>query len=307
MKTFKKFLLSLMAMIGLMFAVNTSVHASGDYTPKELTVEFVPSSNAQKMQAKVKPLAKLLEQQLHIPVKVTVSTNYNTIVEAMGSKKVDVGFLPPDAYVQAHKQYGVKALLQAQRFNRKEPNDQQTNQLVNYYRGQIVVRKGSGIKNLKDLKGKKIAVQDSTSSSGWVFPVACMEEHGVNINKDHIQTVQVKGYDQAVMSVYNGNVDAAFIFQGARKLVEKDAPDVMKKVVPIYTTPKIPNDTVSVRGDMSPKFQAKLVKAFQNIAKSKKGHKIISSVYQHEGYVKAKDSDFNTIRKYDKIVKKVNE
>lgn len=201
-----------MAMIGLMFAVNTSVHASGDYTPKELTVEFVPSSNAQKMQAKVKPLAKLLEQQLHIPVKVTVSTNYNTIVEAMGSKKVDVGFLPPDAYVQAHKQYGVKALLQAQRFGYKEPNDQQTNQLVNYYRGQIVVRKGSGIKNLKDLKGKKIAVQDSTSSSGWVFPVACMEEHGININKDHIQTVQVKGYDQAVMSVYNGNVDAAFIF-----------------------------------------------------------------------------------------------
>lgn len=112
-----------MAMIGLMFAVNTSVHASGDYTPKELTVEFVPSSNAQKMQAKVKPLAKLLEQQLHIPVKVTVSTNYNTIVEAMGSKKVDVGFLPPDAYVQAHKQYGVKALLQAQRFDCKEPND----------------------------------------------------------------------------------------------------------------------------------------------------------------------------------------
>lgn len=65
------------------------------------------------MSARVKPLAKLLEQQLHIPVTVTVSTNYNTIVEAMGSKKVDVGFLPPDAYVQAHKQYGVKVLLQA--------------------------------------------------------------------------------------------------------------------------------------------------------------------------------------------------
>ena len=225
----------------------------------------------------------------------------------MGSKKVDVGFLPPDAYVQAHKQYGVKVLLQAQRFGYKEPDDQQTNQLVNYYRAQIVVRKGSGIKNLKDLKGKKIAVQDTTSSSGWVFPVACMEEHGININKDHIQTVQVKGYDQAVMSVYNGNTDAAFIFQGARNLVKKDAPDVMQKVVPIYTTPKIPNDTISVRGDMSPAFQKKLIKAFQNIAKSKKGHAIISSVYQHEGYVPAKDSDFNTVRKYDKIVQKINQ
>ena len=157
------------------------------------------------------------------------------------------------------------------------------------------------------MKGKKIAVQDTTSSSGWVFPVACMEEHGININKDHIQTVQVKGYDQAVMSVYNGNTDAAFIFQGARNLVKKDAPDVMQKVVPIYTTPKIPNDTISVRGDMSPAFQKKLIKAFQNIAKSKKGHAIISSVYQHEGYVPAKDSNFNTVRKYDKIVQKINQ
>lgn len=308
MKKIKKVLLSLLAILGLItVTAASSVHADGDYTPKHLTVEFVPSSNAQKMSARVKPLAKLLEQQLHIPVTVTVSTNYNTIVEAMGSKKVDVGFLPPDAYVQAHKQYGVKVLLQAQRFGYKEPDDQQTNQLVNYYRAQIVVRKGSGIKNLKDLKGKKIAVQDMTSSSGWVFPVACMEEHGININKDHIQTVQVKGYDQAVMSVYNGNTDAAFIFQGARNLVKKDAPDVMQKVVPIYTTPKIPNDTISVRGDMSPAFQKKLIKAFQNIAKSKKGHEIISSVYQHEGYVPAKDSDFNTVRKYDKIVQKINQ
>lgn len=308
MKKISKVLLSLIAIFGLItLTAASNVRADGDYTPKSLTVEFVPSSNAQKMSARVKPLAKLLEQQLHIPVKVSVSTNYNTIVEAMGSKKVDVGFLPPDAYVQAHKQYGVKVLLQAERYGYKEPNDQQTNQLVNYYRAQVIVRKGSGIKNLKDLKGKKIAVQDQTSSSGWVYPVACMEEHGININKDHIQTVQVKGYDQAVMSVYNGNTDAAFVFQGARTLVKKDAPDVMKKVVPIYTTPKIPNDTISVRGDMSPKFQKKLIKAFENIAKSKKGHAIISSVYQHEGYVPAKDSTFNVIRRYDKIVKKINQ
>ena len=108
-------------------------------------------------------------------------------------------------------------------------------------RGGFKLEKALQVFNI-DLKGKKIAVQDTTSSSGWVFPVACMEEHGININKDHIQTVQVKGYDQAVMSVYNGNTDAAFIFQGARNLVKKDAPDVMQKVVPIYTTPKIPNN-----------------------------------------------------------------
>lgn len=61
--------------------------SSGDYKPKELTVQFVPSQNADKLEAKAKPLEKLLSDKLGIPVKVSVSTNYNTIVEAMKSKK----------------------------------------------------------------------------------------------------------------------------------------------------------------------------------------------------------------------------
>lgn len=279
---------------------------SKGYTPKKLTVEFVPSSNAGTIEAKAKPLEGLLKKELGIPVKVSVSTDYNTIVEAMGSKKVDVGYLPPDAYVLAHKQYGDKVLLQAQRFGVKEPNDENTTKLVDYYRSQILVRADSGIKSIKDLKGKKIAVQDTTSTAGWVYPAVEMLDHGVNINKNGIKTVQVKGHDQGVLSVYNKNTDAAFVFQGARKLVMNDQKDIMKKVVPIYTTAKIPNDTITVRGDMSAKWQKKIASAFKDIAKTKKGHDIISSVYSHEGYTDSKDSNFDIIRKYDKEAAKLD-
>lgn len=285
---------------------SSSSDGANGYTPKKLTVQFVPSSNADTLEAKAKPLQALLKKQLGIPVTVSVSTNYNTIVEAMGSKQVDVGFLPPDAYVQAHKQNGVKVILQAERFGVKEPNDQATKSLVSYYRSQILVRKDSGIKTLADLKGKKIAVQDTTSTAGWVYPAVELYKHGININKNGIKLVQVKGHDQGVLAVYNGNADAAFVFQGARKIVLKDAPNVMTKVVPLYTTSKIPNDTISVRGDMSKKWQKKIAAAFKAIAKSKKGHEIISSVYSHEGYADSKDSNFNVIRQYDKTAEKLN-
>ena len=65
-----------------------SKSSSDGYKPKELTVQFVPSQNADKLEAKAKPLEKLLSDKLDIPVKVSVSTNYNTIVEAMKSKKL---------------------------------------------------------------------------------------------------------------------------------------------------------------------------------------------------------------------------
>ncbi|MFD1454257.1 phosphate/phosphite/phosphonate ABC transporter substrate-binding protein [Levilactobacillus lanxiensis] len=273
------------------------------YAPKKLTVEFVPSSNAGTIEAKAKPLEGLLKKQLGIPVTVSVSTDYNTIVEAMGSKKVDIGFLPPDAYVLAHKQYGDKVLLQAQRYGVSEPNDKATKELVNFYRSQILVRKDSGIKSIKDLKGKKIAVQDTTSTAGWIYPAVEMLDHGVNINKDGIQTVTVKGHDQGVLSVYNKNTDAAFVFQGARNIVMKDEKDIMSKVVPIYTTGKIPNDTITARGDMSEKWQKKIATAFKEIAKTKQGHDIIFSVYSHQGYADSKDSNFDIIRQYDKKAK----
>lgn len=94
MRIFKKVLLASSALLvaaGLAAcgkSSSSSSKSSGDYTPKELTVQFVPSSNANKMEAKAKPLEKLLKKELGIPVKVSVSTDYNTVVEAMGSKKV---------------------------------------------------------------------------------------------------------------------------------------------------------------------------------------------------------------------------
>jgi phosphonate transport system substrate-binding protein len=195
---------------------------------------------------------------------------------------------------------------QAERFGVKEPNDQATKGLVNYYRSQILVRKDSGIKSIKDLKGKKIAVQDTTSTAGWIFPAVELLEHGINVNKDGIKTVQVKGHDQGVLSVYNKNTDAAFVFQGARNLVKKDVPNIMSQVVPIYTTGKIPNDTITVRGDMTAKWQKKIAEAFKAIAKTKQGHAIISSVYSHEGYADSKDSNFDIIRDYDKKAEALN-
>lgn len=295
------------AALALAACGSKSSASSKGYTPKTLTVQFVPSTSANTLEAKAKPLEGLLEKQLggKIKVKVTVSTSYNALVEAMKSKQVDVGFLPPDGYVQAHKQKAANVLLMAERYGVKEPGGKNTTKLVKSYNAMIVVKKGSSIKSWKDLKGKKIAVQDATSSSGYIWPVAELKEKGLDVVKQDTLTT-VTGHDQGVMSVLNGDTDAAFVFEDARQLVEKDVPNIMKKVVPIYVTEKpIPNDTISVRSDMNKSFEKKLKKAFKAIAKSKKGRKIIENVYQHEGYVDAKDSDFNIVRKYDKIAASV--
>ena len=251
------------------------------YTPKELTVQFVPSQNADTLEAKAKPLEKLLSKKLGIPVKVSVSTNYNTIVEAMKSKKVDVGFLPPTAYTLAHDQKAADLLLQAQRYGVNEDGSS-NKKLVKDYKSEILVKKNS--------------------TAGYTFPIATIKKDaGIDATKD-MKIVNMKGHDQAVISLLNGDVDAAAVFQDARNIVKKDQPNVFKDTKILKLTKPIPNDTISVRPDMNKDFQDKLKKAFKDIAKTKEGHKIISEVYSHEGYTDAKDSDFDIVRKYEKEV-----
>ncbi|MBA1395306.1 phosphate/phosphite/phosphonate ABC transporter substrate-binding protein, partial [Lactobacillus sp. XV13L] len=117
--------------------------------------------------------------------------------------------------------------------------------------------------------------------------------------------VTVTGHDQGVLNVLNKDTDAAFVFEDARNNVLKDNPKIKSQVVPIYYTRPVPNDTISVVPSMPKAFREKLARAFIAIGKSKEGKKVIASVYDQEGYIRAKDSDYNIVRKYQKIAEEV--
>lgn len=306
---FKKLLMTALALgvAGLTAACsNNQASNKKAYTPKTLNVQFVPSVQGAKLEDRVKPLESLLKKQLGMPVHVTVSTSNNALVEAMAAKKVDVGFIGGDTYVLAHQRKAADVLLRAKNEGYDEPSGKPNGKAVSHYRSMIVVKKGSKIKSWKDLKGKKIAVQSPTSTSGYVAPIGELYEKGLSIPKKNT-LVQVQGHDQGVLSVYNGDVDAAFVFADARNIAAKDTPQVMKKVVPIYFTKWLPNDTISVRPDMSSSFRKKLANAFKKIIKTKKGKDVLFHIYNHLGYVNAKDSDFNIVRRYQKEAKKATE
>ncbi len=280
---------------------DTTAEAAG-FTPTELRVQFVPSQNAETLEAKAKPLEELLGKELGIPVKVSVSPNYNTIIEAMSAKQVDVGFLPPNGYVLAHDvRNAADLLLQAQRYGVEEATGAPTEEKVDFYKSLILVKKDSGIKSLEDLKGKKMGWQDVTSSAGYVFPAAAMVKAGMDPAKD-VQGVTLKGHDQAVLALLNGQVDAVAVFQDARNTVKGDIPDVFEQTEILFSTDPIPNDTISVRSDMTDEWKTKISDAFIALGEDPEGQKIINDVYTHVGYAKGDDANFDIVRESAKAV-----
>lgn len=216
-------------------------------------------------------------------VEVFVSTNFNGLVEAMGSKQVDVGFLNPLGYVLASEKGYAEVLLKAIRHGSDS------------YRAQFLTRPETGITKVEDIKGKKVAYVDPSSTSGYLYPAAMMKGLGIDPQAD-VTPVFAGGHDKAVLAVLRGDVDVAVSFDDARTIVAKNNPEVMDKVIQFAFTGNIPNDTISVRTGLSDELRQRIADAFLAIAKDEEGAKIIKDIYTHDGYAPAADADFDIVR-----------
>ncbi|WP_121640199.1 phosphate/phosphite/phosphonate ABC transporter substrate-binding protein [Virgibacillus sp. Bac330] len=306
MKKAKYVGLSLLLSIGFLSAcgddADNAQAKKGEEKLDELSVQFVPSQNADTLEAKAKPLEELLSEELDIPVEVSVSTDYNTIIEAMDSEQVDVGFLPPTAYVLAQEKGSGDVMLQAQRYGVNDDGSP-TEELVDSYKSIFIVNKDSDIESVEDLKGKKIGYQNVTSSAGFVWPAATLLEAGIHPLND-VEPVTLKGHDQAVISLLNGDIDAAVTFQDARNVVASDYEDVFEETRIIEFTEPIPNDTVAIRPEINDEMKKAITDAFIAIGKDEEGQQIIRDIYSHEGYVESQDSNFDIVREYEEKVSK---
>ncbi|HYF94281.1 MAG TPA: phosphate/phosphite/phosphonate ABC transporter substrate-binding protein [Symbiobacteriaceae bacterium] len=270
-------------------------------TPKKpdlLTVGFVPSQDAAGIESKVKPMEDYLSKALGMPVKTFVGTNFVGVIEAMGSGKVDVGWLNPLGYVMASGDYGAKVLLKSVRKGSAT------------YRAQLTVRAEDNIPvcdlakdpkcaaTFNALKGKKLAFVDAASTSGYLFPASFMKGAGVDIEKGKFFTdvIQAGQHDAAAKLVYNKGADASWTFEDVRDNLLKELPDVKTKLIPVAYTNPIPNDTVSVRKDLPADFVDQIKKALLDFSQTEEGKKVLKDLYTIDGLVEGNDADYNVVR-----------
>lgn len=263
-----------------------------------LKVQITPSKDAARLDAQRKPLQDMLEEQLGMPVEVSVGTDYTATIEAMKSNQIHVGFLAPTQYVLAHDQGAADVILKSLRYDVDDGgNKLEDEPLVDSFRSQLVASADSDIKTVEDLKGKTIAVASFTSSSGFVWPANLLADQGLDPQAD-VEWVNVGGHDKAIQAVYNGQTDAAFTFKDARYVLRDELPDVYEKVVFVLDTEPIPNDTISVVPSMDEELRQRIADAFLDIVKEEEGLEVFRSIYEWAGFANAQDSDYDIVRSY---------
>ena len=268
---------------------------------KPLEVQFVPTNNDGTMEAKAEPFAKLLSELLGREVNVTLATDYSTIVQAMASGQVDIGIMPPAAYVQARNLDAAEAILTSVLGDFDQETGEPIDETTGSFKGEILVRADSDYQELTDLVGAKIATLSPTSASGYIYPVAEMIEAGIDMN-DVTLTV-VNDIPSEITSVLNGQQDAAFVFEGARYVFSGAFPDndLIEELRVLYLTEgDIPNDAIAVQPTMDEELKALIKEAFLKMAETEEGRDIMS-LWSHMGYTEVDESVYDTIEAYTEI------
>ena len=220
-----------------------------------LTVGLIPSEDSRAMIANSQKMMDMLAAALGMQVKPFVAADYNGVIEALRSKRLDVAYLGPFSYVLGATIANIEAFAVAE--TKKAGRT--------FYHSQVVAHKDSGIRTVADLKGKTFAFVDPTSTSGHLFPKAGLMKAGFNTDKDFGRVIFSGSHDSSAIAVQNKKVDAAAIAD--RILDAAIAKGLAKRedLVEVWRSDPIPESPTVWRTDLPADLKKRVQAAFLQV------------------------------------------
>jgi phosphonate transport system substrate-binding protein len=169
--------------------------------PAPYVLAVHPYLPAAELAARFRPLAEVLQRELGRGVSVRIGQDYSDHFEAIGRDQVDVAFLGPVEYVRVIGTYGQKPLLARFEVNHRTE-----------LHGVIFVRRGSPLRTLADLRGRRVAFGDPNSTMANVVPRWVLGRAGVPLSA-------LAGYrflathEDIALAVLSGDYDAGAVKQ----------------------------------------------------------------------------------------------
>jgi len=202
-----------------------------------------PFEDPARLTPAAKVLADALSKTLDCPVDLTVTEDYSAEVLAMQNGKLDIGIFGPLGYVFASKRAGAEAVASFGESDGK----------LSSYTAGIWVPAGSDITTIEQLRGRSLALGSVGSTSGDALPRKALRDAGMA--DSDVKLTYAGGHPEALLALVNGAVDAAEI--NSQQLASATAAGTFdqSKFKQVWTSDPIPNDPITVRGNLPQEFK----------------------------------------------------
>lgn len=234
--------------------------ASGSACPDGgLKFGVEPFEDAAKLTPAYTTVAASLSKQLHCPVRVQIVEEYSAEVLAMANDKLDIAQFGPLGFVFANERADAEAVASFA---------DSTGKLTTYKAG-IWVPKASPIKTIADLKGKSLALADQGSTSGDALPRKAIRDAGMK--DSDVKLAYTGGHPQSMLALTHGKIDAAEVNTQQIATASKEGQWDGAKYRQIWGSAPIPNDPVTVRGNLDPALKRQIARALLHLPKADVG------------------------------------
>ncbi|TAN41874.1 MAG: phosphate/phosphite/phosphonate ABC transporter substrate-binding protein [Nitrospirae bacterium] len=227
----------------------------------DLTIGLIPEQNVFKQQERYKPLGDYLTKKTGIKIKFTILSRYGNIIERFTAEKMDGAFFGSFTGALAIKKLGVEPIARPVNLDGSST-----------YYGYIFVRNDSGIKNVHDMKNKKIAFVEKATTAGYIYPVAYFKEHGIANPEGYFKELYFAGsHDAAINAVLEKKADIGCAKHSMFDRVAKKNPAVQKELKILVSSPHVPSNGLAVRKNLDAATKKKLRDALINMANDAEG------------------------------------
>lgn len=239
------------------------------FTQDELLIGLIPEMNVFSQMERFKAVGDYITEKTGIKIKFTILSRYGNIIDTFQAKKMDGAFFGSFTGAMAIAKLNLVPLARPVNLDG-----------LSTYHGFIFVRKDSGIKNIRDMKGKRMAFVERATTAGYIFPVAYFKEHGVTDLKSFFREYYFTGsHDAAVYAVLNKEADIGAAKNTIYNIVKKKHPHIKDDLVILAESPKVPSNGLLVRPSMPANIKRKLKETLLNIDQDEKGKKALEKFF----------------------------
>ncbi|PVM74092.1 phosphate/phosphite/phosphonate ABC transporter substrate-binding protein [Caulobacter radicis] len=223
-----------------------------------VTFSILSTESAQNMEGYWKPILQDMEKQTGLKVKPFFSSNYSSLIVAMGAKQTDLGWFSNQSGLEAVRRSNGEVF--ARTF---DPSG------VDGYKSVVIVPKDSKLtleSLLKCDKSLNFGIGDKKSTSGTLAPMTYLFIPAGKKPETCFKQVLTGNHQTNLFAVANGKLDAATNNSTSLRLNAERKDGQSDRVKVIWESPTLPEDPIIWRKDLDPVVKEKLRQFFLTYA-----------------------------------------
>ena len=261
-------------------------HAEGSLR-NEIALGVVPEQNIFRQIERYTPIARYLSTVVGRNVTLKVFTVYQDAIDALDSAGIDGVFLGSLASAVAVQEKAAVPLA------RPEYMDGSST-----YHGLLFVRKDSGIRDARGMKGTRFVFVSRATTAGYVLPLFYFRTHGIKDYTTYFKETYFAGtHEGAITDVLDGRADVGAAKNTIYRRLAAEDTRVAEELKILSRSPDVPETTLVVRSNLNPSVSAALGDALLAMHRNPAGSSALKD-FGARRFISAAQKDYEPLIAY---------